>query len=365
MNELATAGKNKLVELEALRGAAAIYVFIHHAHLMANQGIGRLLYFGQEAVIVFFLLSGFVISYSSNRQHPTWPTYIFHRAKRIYPIFIAALALAYGSQSIIKGNWLDLNTVQLIGNTLMLQDVASLKRGVWFDTYYGNSPMWSLSYEWWFYILFIPLGLNKTAFTHNRALVGALMISIIGFIGYQINPNQLCLFAGYFFIWWTGVEFSKEYCIRKRLSFSGQKATLFGLLLMASLWCAPVIIRLMRNGDIQLGIDPFLQFRHHAAALIFSIIGIYFSQKEIKIYRFILKPFVYLAPISYAIYLIHQPLLDVINNVGGNFPAWLTALMAFPIILLLGWLLEVKMQNLVNHVFDKSNWPLFKFYNAD
>ena len=58
----------KLDKLEALRGAAALYVVFHHTipydSRLFNLPVGHLMRFGQEAVILFFLLSGFVINYS-------------------------------------------------------------------------------------------------------------------------------------------------------------------------------------------------------------------------------------------------------------------------------------------------------------
>jgi peptidoglycan/LPS O-acetylase OafA/YrhL len=52
--------KIKLERLEALRGVAAVYVLLHHiirARLGIEKGLLGLLFgFGQEAVILFFLL---------------------------------------------------------------------------------------------------------------------------------------------------------------------------------------------------------------------------------------------------------------------------------------------------------------------
>jgi peptidoglycan/LPS O-acetylase OafA/YrhL len=42
----------------------------------------------------------------------------------------------------------------LLGNIFMLQDVISLKPNVISAVYMGNGVLWSLSYEWWFYILY-------------------------------------------------------------------------------------------------------------------------------------------------------------------------------------------------------------------
>lgn len=342
----------KLSSLDALRGAAAFYVLLHHAHLAPNQGLGRLLYFGQEAVIIFFILSGFVIYYSVSQRQVDWKEYLIHRAKRIYPIFFAALILAYSAQSLIAGSWLNVELDQLLGNIFMLQDVSALKRGVWFDTYYGNSPLWSLSYEWWFYILFIPLGLNAH-FVKSKSLQIALTVSVCGFLGYQYRPNQPFLYLGYFFIWWAGVELAKEYVKSGLISFTQQRHMLSGLALMTGLWSLPIIMQLSRHSELQLGVDPVLQFRHHLAAFIFIIIGIFISKKKLQFPTWLLRPFIILAPISYAIYLIHQPLLDIAQKITGNQSPLAAFLLALPVVLLLGWLLEVRLQAWVNRVIVK------------
>jgi peptidoglycan/LPS O-acetylase OafA/YrhL len=60
--------------LDAARAIAAIYVVIHH-WATSNQltnGPGLIFRFGQEAVIVFFLLSGFVI-FANDDPAPVWP----------------------------------------------------------------------------------------------------------------------------------------------------------------------------------------------------------------------------------------------------------------------------------------------------
>jgi peptidoglycan/LPS O-acetylase OafA/YrhL len=39
-------------------------------------------------------------------------------------------------------------------NVLCFQDIVSLKPNV-ISAYMGNGVLWSLSYEWWFYIIFV------------------------------------------------------------------------------------------------------------------------------------------------------------------------------------------------------------------
>jgi peptidoglycan/LPS O-acetylase OafA/YrhL len=81
---------------------------------------------------------------------------------------------------------------ELWGNIFMLQDMTSIKPGVRVEVFNDNGPLWSLSYEWWFYLMFYPIYSRVTA-RCQLALVGA--ISLLGLISYVLLPNQISLFC--------------------------------------------------------------------------------------------------------------------------------------------------------------------------
>ena len=60
---------DKIIFIEGLRGIVALYVALHHfVHLVLVKTypiMGKFFIFGQSAVILFFVMSGFVIYYSS------------------------------------------------------------------------------------------------------------------------------------------------------------------------------------------------------------------------------------------------------------------------------------------------------------
>ena len=156
----------KLTKLEAIRGFAAVYVVFHHlfsnGFTMWGRDFSFLFKFGQEAVILFFLLSGFVIQYAYlHTKDTSFKTFFIKRFVRIYiPLLLvfianAALFLSYGRPMLLP----DFYT--LLGNLLMVQDISFLKPNVICEPFLGNLPLWSLSYEWWFYLLFFFLT-NKT-----------------------------------------------------------------------------------------------------------------------------------------------------------------------------------------------------------
>ncbi len=103
-----TASGSRLSELDALRGLAALSVFLGHAFGMMPQTPKLLLaiqhtplrffYDGNAAVLLFFVLSGFVLNlrYAEAKSHtPGWAgNFIIRRVCRIYPAFLASMGLA-------------------------------------------------------------------------------------------------------------------------------------------------------------------------------------------------------------------------------------------------------------------------------
>ncbi|MRD46858.1 acyltransferase [Caenimonas koreensis] len=337
----------KLPGLEALRGFAALYVFAHHARLAPNSGWGMLLYFGQEAVILFFLLSGFVIDHSTRGRSVTAKRYLIHRFRRIYPIFLVALFLAYLAACVSARELVPVQAVQLLGNILMMQDVASLKPGVWVDTYRGNSALWSLSYEWWFYMGFIPLSLWAADRKASRFPL-VWLLSLLGAGSYLLLPNQLSLFLGYFVIWWAGVELSRDYSAAGFVARGTAMKIIGGLLALALVWSIPLVG--MSGAKIALGTSPFLQVRHFLAAAAF--VGIAYGWSMIRFRGFfpLMRPFCLIAPVSYFLYACHLPLIQIARQAGLFEAPWLGALLTLGAALALGWIVEVRIQRAINQV---------------
>ena len=107
MNHRAGAG-SRLEELDSLRGLAAVTVVVHH-FLYTFPAISdtgheaqlallkytplHLLWSGEEAVLFFFLLSGFVLSLPFYRAAVPYPQFLVRRICRIYIPYIAAVAI--------------------------------------------------------------------------------------------------------------------------------------------------------------------------------------------------------------------------------------------------------------------------------
>ena len=141
----------KLGKLEALRGIAAFYVMLGHVFAgqlkFGNLNLSFLLDFGQEAVILFFVLSGFVIQYSFEQsKDKSFGLFFAKRFLRIYIPLVIVFIVNYMLACYQQGKWFRPDWFELAGNLLMLQDAGALKSNVICGLFLGNSPLWSLSY---------------------------------------------------------------------------------------------------------------------------------------------------------------------------------------------------------------------------
>ena len=298
-----------LWQLDAIRGAAAVYVAAGHlcrAHLPDHSTLLFLLSFGQEAVMVFFLLSGFVIHWSvAQKPNQSFARYLSERALRIYPLFLLTLLIAGLIGALQHSSDPRYGCATFFGNVLMLQDFAVVKPGSFFDVYAGVSILWSLSYEWWFYLLYFPLS-RLVAISWQPGAVAAISLSQLAV--HLTWPNFASRVLLYFCVWWIGVELArwhlapslKTRILLQRAFITVALATLF-LGLNAGM-------RYRQHTDFRLGISPVLEFRHFAAALGIAVAALIWRRLGWKGFRPLFGGFVILAPVSYALYLIHEPL---------------------------------------------------------
>jgi peptidoglycan/LPS O-acetylase OafA/YrhL len=142
--------------LDLVRILAAASVFLSHASWHDHTGglMWQLAGIGREAVDVFFVLSGFVISHAAARA--TARDFAFARIARVASVAVPALALTWGLDSIgraaspalYQGFCCEPATLPFLRNGLFLGDV-------WTHVAPGsNIPWWSLGYEVWYYAVF-------------------------------------------------------------------------------------------------------------------------------------------------------------------------------------------------------------------
>lgn len=144
---------------------------------------------GEESVLVFFVISGFLVGGRSadkmiNGQFRL-EEYAIDRFVRIMLPLAAALALTGMVHFSITRSY---DVGGLFGSLLSLQ-------GIWFSPYGGNAPLWSLAYEVWFYIAIYAIGAIVMA--RKFGFVSAALICCFLMAFTKLNVN-------YFFCWLIG-----------------------------------------------------------------------------------------------------------------------------------------------------------------
>ncbi len=320
------------LSLDVARAAAASYVVLHHIALTRGwgHGAGLLLRFGQEAVIVFFLLSGFVIFANEHERAFQPEGYLIRRIRRIYPPMLAAMALSVAIAADNGTLLREFSGAELVGNLLNLQDVSSLKPGVWFDAFMGNDPLWSLSYELAFYLVFpFTLRLHKTN-SHASHIIG--LVCCLAFLSYLWAPNHLSLVAAYFQIWWLGAMIADAY-MRGRRDARSVAVPLGYLVLLAGIAGAAVAVQ----GYAGLGVYPFLMVRHFAfAALMATLLFGPFGRHLAALASQLGSPARKIAGISYGLYVLHFPIIARWDRTHDD----AALLWAMPLIFALAYVVE-------------------------
>jgi peptidoglycan/LPS O-acetylase OafA/YrhL len=317
----------KLYKLEALRGFCAIYVLMHHTIgtlNFAGINVGMAFRFGQEAVIIFFVLSGFVINISfSNDPDKTFSRFFIKRFLRIYIPLLIVLTLSYALASLMRREFVSPQLHDLILNLLMLQDLGQLKPNVIVEPYFGNSPLWSLSYEWWFYVLFYFVSRFVRSSTVQNTMIFA--IAIVAAASYVFFPHFLTRLLMYLPIWWAGVELSRQYLRTGSINFRDSACLIGTLICIVCILSLQVRFYALNGGKVSLGIHPILELRHMVFSLGSLILILCWTKLGLVGFDVLFKPFLIFAPLTYAIYISHYVFmlnLDVIGLVGSPVLRW-------------------------------------------
>jgi peptidoglycan/LPS O-acetylase OafA/YrhL len=281
--------------LDVLRFLAALVVFV--AHSTASERIP-----GYQAVMVFFVLSGYLIGSTVLRaireNRWSWVTYLINRVTRLWIVLLPALLLTLFWSSLQQTMFGEFEVAgtddwkTLLGNAFFLQKITVIVFG-------HNYPLWSLSYEFWYYILFpcLLLAIFSRRWT-ARIFYGLSFVGLALFLGNQI--------MSYFLIWLLGalISFVKPVYLRgyvKRIAF-GSTITATIAAAFVSLNLYPVFDPPVRNifYDIPVGLT--------SALLVYLILchlnDFLFAKNRI------LDFFKYAAGFSFTLYLVHMPVIN-------------------------------------------------------
>lgn len=159
-------GRHRFTALDGLRGVAALVVVVWHA------GATRLIPGGYLAVDLFFVLSGFVLSYAFEGREG-WGRFMFARLKRLYPLYIAGIAL--GATTILLRVAVDGRYWTTLGAAAFMAPTPATWGSV-YRPYPFDNPAWSLFFE----LLVNAVWFAVTPRLSTRALVVVIGLSGVG-----------------------------------------------------------------------------------------------------------------------------------------------------------------------------------------
>tara|TARA_B100000767_G_scaffold273126_1_gene302450 strand:+ start:364 stop:1371 length:1008 start_codon:yes stop_codon:yes gene_type:complete len=277
--------KKRIILIDYIRALAILLVILghfRHIFLPNYNGENHLIYFissfGHFGVILFFGLSGILASDRLNMINSFSDIlgYLKLRLLRIYIVLPFALLATFIFDFIalnlnLYSNISDLNIISQESSPenrlklhLFLSNLFSLQ--TFTTTFFGsNGPLWSLSYEIWFYILGALSKKIKTP----------LLFSFVIFIDYKFYI---------FFLFWYYIGNIKSLKIN---NFTFSLSTII-----------IIILHLYKPFNI----DIFY-------CLYFIVLYHFFKNKKLPSF----KPVSYLAKISFSLYIFHYPILLFIS----------------------------------------------------
>jgi peptidoglycan/LPS O-acetylase OafA/YrhL len=359
--------QTRYIELDSLRGLAALIVVLHHLRglwetdTQPTSVICRFLLdlvtpFGFDAVLMFFVLSGFVLSLPAVNGRPqTYSTFLIRRVFRIYvpylAVLLASVAGAFWLHGIVtRSIWFHQFWSEPVDWRLVGQHVLFL--GVYNPNQF-DPPIWSLMYEMRISLIFPLLcGLVLRLKSKWSLAIGAgLSVSAIlivkrpFYIG--LTTGDTLHYAGLFVL---GIFLARE---RRRLGewFRRRRQIVKVLIGAAFLW-----LFLFAGHPVTVASDHFL---HHFLFCVsqwitaFGAAGVMIICMNSATCKRALSwpPIHFLGEVSYSLYLWHfVVILYCVHLLYGKIPLWVILCLSLVLSVAVSWFsyrwIEVPSMNL-------------------
>lgn len=317
-SEMPSAGKPPQIEaLTALRFFVAIGIVVHHLYLVGYfdpglQGFRNLLEGMGNCVAFFFVLSGFILTYSYRPSlgRDLGMSYYVARVARVYPVYLLGLVLS------IPGAYRALSFPGSLGVrhdliSPLLLDLFLLQAWCPALCILVNGPGWSLSVEAFFYALFPWLLKSRHLGLGGRMTVVAGVVlwgagvlpglAILGWYGSDAIPKGVDFFHSFFPLlrlpeFAMGILAGHWFLGGGRLPAPRRLAAMFLTMLVCYQWLS----------------GPEMRFLGHNALLAPLFCGIILAIASLGdgVLRDILESrfLVVLGQASFSLYILHMPL---------------------------------------------------------
>jgi peptidoglycan/LPS O-acetylase OafA/YrhL len=342
-----------LPALTGLRFLAALVVVIDHTGY--GPVAAMVAPFGGVAVTLFFILSGFILTYTYTRNgtavHGGWRAFYSARIARVYPLYL--LGCAAGSVPFFV--WHTTSLAACIPGAAGAQALATLLLvQAWSPTAAQclNAPGWSVSAEAFFYLLF-PLA----ALLLNRCTPERLMLALGLLWALCLLPPSLIIAAhptGTTAVLWQRAAYFGPLLRFPTFLLGMAAGRLFthGVRLRAaSLWAPATLLGVVWLPSLLAGMGAALT----EAALVPLLALLVFALAHGRGLgaALLAHPIsVALGEASYAIYIIHLPLHDWMSHGTGRLGFWLYSAVLLVIALLIHRIVERPARRAIRRSLD-------------
>ncbi len=313
--------------MASLRGWSALVVVLAHAFqifvlpYLGLYGWPHLLtsWLACYAVLTFFVVSGFMIALSMQRHRVPegFAQWSFFRARflRIYPPLVACVVLCviiflvfrctglHGSESFRLGGErflsrerVDMGLPETLSTLALAYTIVPHVPG----PIQLDGPLWTLVYEWWFYVLAMFLG----AAVLGRRIASGVLPALGVLALFAISPAGTLLWV-FLAVWTAGFALACAY----RGGHLHRRGAPIGLAAVAACSVGGVIA-IGGTDTLRLVVEPLQRLgdRAHWTMCLMAVAGTSALGMAIRL-RLCGLPCGRLAGYSYTLYLVHYPLL--------------------------------------------------------
>ncbi len=303
--------------LTGIRALAALLVLSLHASQNVPTNIATYLPFinhGYLGVDFFFILSGFIIThvYLANFTRLAGDAlriFFWHRFIRLYPVHVAMLLVMIVMVSVSRATGRAISAESFNASDLIWQFTLTHAWGFG-DVVSWNVPSWSISAEWFAYLLFpfIALGLHRVSSVNiayslsvGSLLAMTVLFKLTGFsVDGWIGPPALLRVTGEFI---CGAALCRAMFLEASSGQRGWSGDLVGV---------AAFIGFLAAASLSVS-DYFL-----VALLALTVAGAAAADGVLKGFLGS-RLMVWLGEISYSIYMVHFPVLIVLRRVYERF----------------------------------------------